>query len=191
MDIFLTLLLILLEVVVIGILTAILLRFNPNRGMERDFNWQDKLMKISPFLVKFNKRKFTQNDEALDLNHDYDGISELDNKVPGWWSIAFYATIFFGVVYMYMMFVSGGIPSQFTELARANEKAEVQKAEFLATSGSNIDESNVTMVDAEGIKAGNELFQKNCVACHGTLGEGNAVGPVSYTHLTLPTKRIV
>lgn len=177
MDIFLALLLIFIEIIVIATLTYILIRFNVNNSLVKDFSLHDKLMSINPFSRKYNKNKWTENDEVLDLKHDYDGISELDNKVPGWWSFAFYGSILFGVVYLYMMFVSGGIPDQFTELARANEKADVQKTAFLASAGSNIDESNVKMLDATGVKEGHDLFEKNCVACHGTMGEGNAVGP--------------
>ena len=32
--------------------------------------------------------------------HEYDGIRELDNKLPRWWVYLFYATIIFAIVYM-------------------------------------------------------------------------------------------
>jgi cytochrome c oxidase cbb3-type subunit 3 len=34
------------------------------------------------------------------LNHEYDGIRELDNHMPRWWILGFYFTIAFSVVYM-------------------------------------------------------------------------------------------
>ena len=38
------------------------------------------------------------NDKLLD--HDYDGIRELDNDLPRWWLWLFYATIIFSVLYL-------------------------------------------------------------------------------------------
>jgi len=177
MDIFFILILIFLEVIAIGIMSLAIFRFNKNERLKRDVNWGERFMKLSPFLVKFNKKKVALSDEELDLNHDYDGISELDNRIPGWWSFAFYASILFGVVYLYRMFISGGIPNQFTELEAANAIAAINKTEFLAASGGNVDETTVKLVDAAGIKSGQDLFVKNCAPCHGKEGGGNAVGP--------------
>ena len=35
------------------------------------------------------------------LDHDYDGIRELDNELPPWWVYLFWITIIFSVVYMF------------------------------------------------------------------------------------------
>ena len=44
--------------------------------------------------------------------------------------------------------------------------------------------------DDQLIEQGRELFLVGCAFCHGQNGEGisSSKGPVSYTHLTLPTK---
>ena len=34
------------------------------------------------------------------MDHEYDGIRELDNNLPPWWVWMFYATIAFGAVYL-------------------------------------------------------------------------------------------
>jgi len=34
------------------------------------------------------------------LDHNYDGIKELDNDLPPWWLYGFYATMIFGVIYI-------------------------------------------------------------------------------------------
>ena len=34
------------------------------------------------------------------LDHDYDGIRELDNDMPSWWLYLFYFTIAFAVIYL-------------------------------------------------------------------------------------------
>lgn len=41
------------------------------------------------------------------LNHEYDGIQEYDNDLPGWWKNLFYITITLGVVYMLWFHVFG------------------------------------------------------------------------------------
>jgi cytochrome c oxidase cbb3-type subunit 3 len=64
------------------------------------------------------------------------------------------------------------------EYAQEMEYAEQAKLARLAKQANQIDETNVEMVEDEAfISAGKKIFDKNCVACHGSLGEGNAVGP--------------
>ena len=38
--------------------------------------------------------------EPLLLDHNYDGIQELDNNLPRWWVWLFYITIIFSAVYL-------------------------------------------------------------------------------------------
>ena len=40
---------------------------------------------------------------------------------------------------------------------------------------------------ADDITEGEKLFNANCASCHGMGAAGGPSGPVSYTHLTLPT----
>lgn len=132
--------------------------------------------KISLF-VKLNQTVPIEDEDSLDMAHNYDGIRELDNKVPQWWMIGFYSMILFSIVYSYRFFVSEGIPSQYTELAMENREAEIKKAFALKNETNNVDENNVAMLDAAGIAAGSEIYAKNCVACHGDKGQGNTIGP--------------
>ncbi len=126
---------------------------------------------------KINKANDLEKEEDIDLSHDYDGISELDNKLPPWWIAAFALTILFSVVYMYRYHVSGSAPLQIEELNIAMKQAEIEKKAYLAKSANNVDENTVVMLDATAITAGKSLFGTNCIACHGNVGEGNAVGP--------------
>lgn len=114
--------------------------------------------------------------EKLDLHHDYDGISELDNSIPAWWTWTFAGTIVFAIVYLIRFFITGGIPDQVKELAEAQKMEEIRMEEYLKTAGGLIDENNVVLLDEAGIAKGKILFDKNCVACHGTAGEGG-IGP--------------
>jgi cytochrome c oxidase cbb3-type subunit III len=126
---------------------------------------------------KFNKSADLSQEQDIDLSHDYDGISELDNKLPPWWTVAFGITILFSIVYLYRYHVSHSAPLQIEELEIAIKRGEADKAAYLAKSAGNVDENTVVMLDAAGIAGGKALFDGNCIACHGNAGEGNAVGP--------------
>lgn len=164
-----------LELIIIGALTKMLLRFlsvpgNAKQQTNKAPVWGQWLQKIVPPPAP------PEQEAALDLNHDYDGIRELDNKIPAWWKYAFIATILFGFVYMYRMFVSGSLPDQFQELEHSKTLAAIQKEAYLKNAANNVDEHTVTMVDQSGLAEGALLYSKNCAACHGDMGQGG-VGP--------------
>lgn len=110
------------------------------------------------------------------LDHDYDGIQELDNSLPPWWKYGFYITIVFSVFYIlrYHVWKTGPDPEQEyqTEMAVAAKQIE----EYRKKAGDMVDEKTVTLADAKGIEEGAKIFQTACMACHGAKGEGT-VGP--------------
>lgn len=111
------------------------------------------------------------------LLHDYDGIYELDNKLPPWWVAMFYLSIVFAGVYLFYYHVSDMGMSQLEEYEAEMAQGEEQVAEFLAKQANLIDESNVELLtDEKSLAAGKAIFDANCVACHGQFGEGT-VGP--------------
>lgn len=125
------------------------------------------------------KNEKTELIEGLDsnaLDHNYDGIIELDNSLPPWWLYMFYGTIIFSIAYCVYFFAYDGF-SQEKELAREVEAANAQIAKFKEENGPGIDENTATLlVDATAIDAGKAIYEKNCVACHGANG-GGGVGP--------------
>jgi cytochrome c oxidase cbb3-type subunit III len=110
------------------------------------------------------------------LDHDYDGIRELDNALPPWWKYGFYITIVVAFIYMYHYHVSkeGQNPEQ--EYAVEMEEGKKQEALYMAKTKSMVDENNITLSDASGIAAGQALYMQSCVACHAADG-GGGIGP--------------
>lgn len=109
------------------------------------------------------------------LDHNYDGIRELDNALPPWWKYSFYISIVWAFLYIGYYYFGGG-PSSIDEYKTEVQLAKIEVEEFNRKNANNVDENNVKLADAAGILDGQELFKNNCAACHGNSGEGN-VGP--------------
>lgn len=117
-----------------------------------------------------------EKEDTVMLDHNYDGIKELDNSLPPWWVAMFYITIFLGVIFLGYYHVLGG-PSQSDEYEAEVKVAEQAKAAFAATQANNIDEDNLeASTDEKDLAIGKTVYTTNCVACHGANGEGG-VGP--------------
>jgi cytochrome c oxidase cbb3-type subunit III len=110
------------------------------------------------------------------LDHDYDGIRELDNALPPWWKYGFYITIVVGFVYLFNFHVFGNGKNPTQEYAAEMNQARIEKELFEANNKDKIDENNVPMADEAGLAVAKEIFNTKCWSCHGKLGEGGA-GP--------------
>lgn len=129
--------------------------------------------KIKEYLVA---AKPVEEEHEILMDHDYDGIKELDNKIPPWFSILFYTTIVIAVIYFlnYQVFKTG--MSQAEEYKAEMKQAAIIQAE-LERSGAFLNEKNVTLLTAKDqLQAGEKIFKTNCVACHRD-DAGGAVGP--------------
>lgn len=129
---------------------------------------------------RFNKLRPVSQEAELDLGHDYDGIRELNNRLPPWWLYGFYLCIIFAVVYLWRFHVSHTGPSSKEEFETSIAKADLRVKEYLKKKGDAVDENTVTLLTAaEDISAGKAIFTdpSKCPACHGADGGGNAVGP--------------
>ncbi|MEO5911226.1 MAG: cbb3-type cytochrome c oxidase N-terminal domain-containing protein [Pelobium sp.] len=116
-------------------------------------------------------------EKDLIMEHEYDGIIELDNPTPAWFMWLFYGTVIFGFVYVlnYHVFKLGKLQDE--EYVIEMKQAEIDKKAFLAQSANRVDENSVTLTtDPEVLKSGQATFIQNCVACHGDQAQG-VVGP--------------
>lgn len=111
------------------------------------------------------------------LDHDYDGIKELDNNLPPWWKYGFYFTIVFGFFYLIHYHVSRTGKLQLAEYQDELVLAEKQKEERMKANADNVTEENVTALSTPEVRRrGEETFEKLCAACHRADG-GGQVGP--------------
>ncbi len=117
------------------------------------------------------------NDEKdIVLDHEADGIKELDNKLPRWWVWLFYITIIFSVIYLVYYHVLG--------LGRLQaERYEHEMAVAAEVYGQKPDAADLAQAvpsepsSEDAILAdGKQIFMQNCVACH-TADGGGLVGP--------------
>ncbi len=132
---------------------------------------------FAKFWMKINDLREQDQEKDLLLNHDYDGIKELDNNLPPWWKWTFYLSIVFGVVYLmhYHILKTGALPKE--ELAITLAQAEEEVAAFKARARMNVDETNVQYIlEDSRLTAGASIYTAHCAVCHGQQGEGG-VGP--------------
>lgn len=114
------------------------------------------------------------------LDHNYDGIKELDNSLPPWWVYMFYLTIFFAAVYLLHYHVLGTGKLSAAEYQTEMENARIAKIaheQALAAKGMGFDMAKLApLTDAASLESGKNIFVTNCASCHGNKGEGG-VGP--------------
>jgi len=118
-----------------------------------------------------------EKEAEIMLNHDYDGIKELNNDLPPWWKYGFYLTILVSIVYLFHYHVIRSGDLQGAEYNKEVAQAKVKLAEYMKTAANNVDETNVKILpELANLEAGKGVFVGNCLACHGKIGEGG-VGP--------------
>ncbi|MCA8988344.1 MAG: c-type cytochrome [Planctomycetaceae bacterium] len=109
-------------------------------------------------------------------DHNYDGIQEYDNPMPGWWKMIFLGTIVYSVLYMYYYHngkVTRSIHSDYQAAVAANLRLQFAEIGELTPDAKTIMQY---VDDPKWSVVGKSVFSTHCVSCHGANGEGK-VGP--------------
>jgi len=115
-------------------------------------------------------------ERVTEFDHEFDGIRELDNRIPPWFTLLFLGTILFAAVYLVDYHVLGTSKLMAGEYDEEMAAAAIQRRILLASEGT-IDEAQLAqLTDAASIGRGGEQFKKYCVSCHGPEA-GGGIGP--------------
>ncbi|QSX39053.1 cytochrome-c oxidase, cbb3-type subunit III [Shewanella sedimentimangrovi] len=140
--------------------------------------------------------------EGESMGHSFDGIEEINNPLPKWWSYMFYITIVFGVVYL-ALYPGLGNYKGLLGWSSSNQSIGTEqgiKADSKAATEAAINEGRWVQYDMEvkhanetfgpvfkayaetpleelvkneeALKVGRRLFLQNCAQCHGSDARG-------------------
>lgn len=127
-------------------------------------------------MKKLTRTRGMEEEGSIELEHDYDGIKELDNVLPPWWVGLFYATAIFAVVYLFRFHVYNDY-TQAEEFEAEMALAQTELDKYNLKSPDVFDVENVTLLtDAADIATGKGIYENSCAACH-KLDGGGTIGP--------------
>ncbi|RUO25688.1 cytochrome-c oxidase, cbb3-type subunit III [Aliidiomarina minuta] len=157
-------------------------------------------------LLRWNMTNYTDVEEGENMGHEFDGISELNNPLPKWWTYLFWICI--GWAFLYLALYPGlgnfqgllGWSSsnqdirsleesrQATEQAREEgrivqydrERARAEEQYgpiFQQYAQMSIEDISQ---DTDALRLGQRLFLQNCAQCHGS----DARGSIGFPNLT-------
>ena len=119
--------------------------------------------------------KSTNEDDLL-TSHNYDGIQEYDNPMPGWWTFIFITNVVWAVVYFVginMDFLPEYEDDLRVEMAIQNELEQRAVKELPPVNADMLAEA---LANSDTVLNGASVFATNCAACHGAQGQGT-IGP--------------
>ncbi|HIP75622.1 MAG TPA: cytochrome-c oxidase, cbb3-type subunit III [Psychromonas hadalis] len=152
-------------------------------------------------LLRANTKNNTGTPEGEPMPHTFDGIQELNNPLPKWWTGLFWFTIVIAVIYAlafptftanYNGLLDWTSSDQGSKsLAEVKKRAETSHSQYQREMDAAdakysaifqklaYDESgqykDIALVakDTEAVKVGQRLFLQNCAMCHGSDARGS------------------
>lgn len=108
--------------------------------------------------------------------HNYDGIQEYDNPLPGWWKWLFIWSIVFSPPYFF--FFHNGTEGRSLADRYDRELAANLQLQFAEIGELTADRDEVIrfLYDESWLQVGKIVFKTHCVSCHGKDG-GGLIGP--------------
>lgn len=118
----------------------------------------------------------TEPTQAELTDHAYDDIQEYDNPLPTWWSLLFFFSVIFALLYAVRYHLGGPGPS--VEEEYDESAAEIFQLRFAELGDLAPDRATLLQYkdDAGWLAVGQAVFKANCVSCHGANGQGD-IGP--------------
>lgn len=117
-------------------------------------------------------------DDELIAGHEYDGIREYDNPVPGWLSLLFVGTIVWSL--FYVVAINLGYISRYEE---SLEEGQQEIANMRRVAAADREEVTPDLLESavgndDRLATGKTVFVENCAQCHAEDGGGGGkVGP--------------
>ena len=169
-----------IEVSVAALERTLYLSLKPEARLEYDkavaLKKQNRFAWIKRTYQKLLDKKPIEKEDEIILDHNYDGIKELDNNLPPWWLYGFYASIIFAGIYLARYHIFDGSTQKeeyMVEVAEARAAVE----EYKKNAKGLVDANTVELLTGEqDINAGKAIFSGNCAACHKIDG-GGGIGP--------------
>ncbi len=115
------------------------------------------------------------DEKHLLLDHNYDGIQELNHPLPSWWNTLFYVGIIFAICYAIYYELLGG-KSLRAEFKEDFAKVKAVQDEYKRLNGSFDPNQYAMYATPESVKAGEVVYVENCHQCHLEGGRGD-IGP--------------
>ena len=115
------------------------------------------------------------NQDPLLMDHEADGIKELDNNLPRWWVWLFNLTIVFAVIYMAYYHVLKAGDLQIAEYTKEQKVGDEIKNSAIAKFESSLTSLEPSK-DQSVLGKGQGIFMTYCAPCHRADG-GGLVGP--------------
>jgi len=122
-----------------------------------------------------SKKQTAEEEEAIIIDHGFDGIKELDNALPQWWLSLFYFGVVFCITYV--------MSYAFTDFAHADREFEEEMtilderdAKWAAANDITIEGAVNKSNDPAIVEEGKKIFTQTCTQCHLDGGRGG-IGP--------------
>lgn len=150
-------------------------------------------------LLRWNMTNYTGVEEGESMGHSFDGIEELNNPLPKWWTILYWLCFAWGFIYLALYpglgnykGLLGWTSSNQGVLSLEESRLAVEKAR---ADGMNVQYDRERMhaderygpifqqyaslsiediaKEPEAVKIGQRLFLQNCAQCHGSDARGS------------------